>query len=116
MSFKIKRVYESASPADGIRVLVDRLWPRGLKKEDAHLAAWMKEIAPSTRLRQWFGHEPERFAEFRTRYTAELKKNPAAVELRELGKRKRVTLAYGARDPKINHAAVLLGFLQKSRA
>ena len=116
MSFAIKRVYEPASAQDGIRVLVDRLWPRGLKKTDAELACWMKEVAPSPRLRQWFHHDPERFGEFRARYETELKKNPAVEDLRVLGKKKRVTLVYGARDPKVNHAAVLLSFLSKRRA
>src|SRR5215469_357611 len=104
MSFKIKRVYEPPAPADGARVLVDRLWPRGLKKADADLTRWSREVAPSTRLRQWFGHEPGRFAEFRKRYSAELAKNPAIVELRELGRKQPVTLLYAARDPQINHA------------
>jgi uncharacterized protein YeaO (DUF488 family) len=110
MSFTIKRVYEPAKSTDGSRVLVDRLWPRGLKKTDAHLDHWMKEVAPSPRLRQWFNHEPERFAEFRRRYEAELAKNPAVAELRELGK-KAVTLLYAAHDPQVNHAVVLLSFL-----
>jgi uncharacterized protein YeaO (DUF488 family) len=112
MSFQIKRVYEPASPADGTRVLVDRLWPRGLKKTDAHLAAWLKDIAPSPKLRLWFGHQPERFVEFRRRYTAQLRKSPALAELRKLGRGHQVTLLYGARDPEINHAAVLLSVLR----
>lgn len=113
MSFAIKRIYEPATATDGVRVLVDRLWPRGLKKTDAGLACWMKEVAPSPRLRQWFHHDPERFGEFRSRYQAELKKNPAVDDLCALGKRKRVTLVYGARDPKVNHAAVLMSFLRR---
>ncbi|SRR5581483_2625409 len=114
MAFRIKRVYEPAEPADGARVLVDRLWPRGLRKADAHLTAWMKDVAPSPRLRQWFGHDPERFAEFRRRYQAELAKNPQLPELRRLGRGKTVTLLYAARDPSINHARVLQAFLKKS--
>jgi uncharacterized protein YeaO (DUF488 family) len=113
MSFTIKRVYEPAESTGGIRVLVDRLWPRGLKKTDAHLDHWMKEVAPSPPLRQWFNHDPERFAEFRKRYEAELAKNPAVAELRELGKKQPVTLLYAAHDPLINHAVVLLSFLGK---
>ncbi len=116
MTFQIKRVYEPASPTDGIRVLVDRLWPRGLKKSDAHLASWMKDLAPTPPLRQWFSHEPERFPEFKRHYTAELKANPALPELRKLGKGQRVTLLYGAHDPQINHAVVLLSALRGKRA
>ena len=115
MTFQIKRVYEPASPKDGTRILVDRLWPRGLKKSDAQLASWMKDIAPSPALRQWFGHQPERFSEFRRRYTAELRKNPAFPELRRLGRGQQVTLLYGARDPEVNHAAVLLSVLRGRR-
>ena len=115
MAFQIKRVYEPASLEDGTRVLIDRLWPRGLKKSDAHLASWLKDIAPSPKLRLWFGHQPERFAEFRRRYTAELGKNPALPELRRLGRGQRVTLLYGARDPEVNHAAVLLSVLRGRR-
>jgi uncharacterized protein YeaO (DUF488 family) len=115
MTFQIKRVYEPASPKDGIRVLVDRLWPRGLKKTDAHLTSWMKDIAPSPPLRLWFSHKPERFAEFWRRYATELKSNPALPELRKLGRGHLVTLLYGARDPEINHAVVLLSALRGKR-
>lgn len=115
MPFKIKRVYDAPSAADGTRVLVDRLWPRGLKKTDAHLTSWMKDVAPSPRLRVWFGHKPERFAEFRARYEGELADNPAVTELRELGKKQTVTLLYAARDPEVNHAAVLESYLRKRR-
>jgi uncharacterized protein YeaO (DUF488 family) len=114
MSFRIKRVYDPVNAADGIRVLVDRLWPRGLKKADAQVTHWMKEVAPSPRLRQWFGHEPERFSEFRSRYEAELRTNPALAELRQLGRRRQVTLLYAARDPDRNHAVVLLSLLRKT--
>ncbi len=99
MTFEIKRVYEPAAASDGIRVLVDRLWPRGEKKSKARLDYWMKNVAPSPGLRQWFGHRPERFAEFKKRYLKELVGNPDVSELRGLGKRARVTLLYGARDP-----------------
>lgn len=112
MTFQIKRVYEPASAGDGNRILVDRLWPRGLKKTDAHLTSWMKDIAPSPPLRQWFAHDPERFVEFRRRYSAELRRNPALPELRKLGRGQLVTLLYGARDPEINHAVVLLSALR----
>ena len=113
MSFRIKRVYEPAEAADGIRVLVDRLWARGLKKSDAKLDAWMKDVAPSTKLRLWYGHDPGRFAEFRRRYAAELKGNPAFDELRKLGKGKLVTLLYSSREPKLNHAVVLQSLLRR---
>jgi uncharacterized protein YeaO (DUF488 family) len=93
-------------------VLVDRLWPRGLKKADAHLTSWMKDVAPSTQLRQWFHHDLLRFAEFKGRYLKELAKNPALPELRKLGRGKVVTLLYGAKDPEVNHAVVLLKALR----
>jgi uncharacterized protein YeaO (DUF488 family) len=112
MTFRIKRVYESASPSDGKRVLVDRLWPRGLKKTDAALDEWMKDVAPSVPLRLWFGHDPDRFAEFGRKYKAELARNPALPELRALGNGKLVTLLYAAHDPEINHAVVLQSVLQ----
>ena len=107
MTFQIKRVYEPAKSSDGIRVLVDRLWPRGIKKSDARLDHWMKDVAPSPRLRLWFDHKPERFTEFSKRYKKELVGNPAVPELRKLGKGALVTLLYGARDPQVNHAVVL---------
>jgi uncharacterized protein YeaO (DUF488 family) len=113
MAFTIKRIYETPSPKDGVRVLVDRLWPRGIKKSDAHLTSWMKDVAPSPELRVWFGHKPERFAEFRERYEAELLGNPALAELRKLGKGKTVTLLYAARDPAVNHAVVLQSILRR---
>jgi len=112
MTFRIKRVYEKPASTDGTRVLVDRLWPRGLKKTDAKIDLWMKEVAPSTELRRWFGHEPERFTEFKRRYRKELSKE-AFGELRKLGKAKTVTLLYGARDPEMNQAAVLLEILRR---
>jgi uncharacterized protein YeaO (DUF488 family) len=107
MAVSIKRIYEPAVPADGTRILVDRLWPRGVSKARAKLAFWMKDVAPSPKLRVWFDHKPERFKEFGRRYKRELTRNPAVGELRKLARRERVTLLYGAHDPKINHAAVL---------
>ena len=115
MAFRIKRVYEPPSPADGERILVDRLWPRGLKKADAGIDRWMKEVAPSAALRNWFGHQPERFAEFRKRYAAEMADNPALAELGKLGRGRQVTLLYGARDPEQNQAAVLIDLLRRRR-
>jgi uncharacterized protein YeaO (DUF488 family) len=116
MPFQIKRIYDARQPSDGKRVLVDRLWPRGVKKVDAHLDEWIKDVAPSTNLRTWFGHDPERFAEFRRRYKAELKGNTAVRDLRALGKRSKVTLLYAAHDPKVNHAIVLKSVLGRGTA
>ena len=114
MSVKLKRVYEAAAASDGYRVLVDRLWPRGLKKETAAIDLWLKDIAPSTELRHWFGHEPEKFPQFRKLYEAQLKTNPAVAELRALAKQhKTITLLYGARDTEHNQAVVLQAYLEK---
>jgi uncharacterized protein YeaO (DUF488 family) len=113
MTFQIKRIYDAAQPSDGARILVDRLWPRGMKKADAHLDGWLKEVAPSAELRLWFDHIPARFGEFSRRYKAELTGNPGVGELLKLGRRKRVTLLYAAHDPEINHARVLLSILQR---
>jgi len=111
MPFRIKRIYEPPAKSDGMRVLVDKLWPRGLKKTDAKLDLWMKDVAPSTELRKWFGHEPEKFSEFKRRYKKELSKE-ALSELRALGNGKTVTLLYGAKDSEMNQAAVLLALLK----
>jgi len=113
MAIMIKRAYVPASPADGIRVLIDRLWPRGVKKAGAKLTFWMKDIAPSPKLRVWFGHKPERFKEFAGRYKKELTGNPRVGELRKLARGRAVTLVYGARDPEINHAVVLQSILRR---
>ena len=111
---QIKRVYDEPAATDGLRILVDRLWPRGVTKERAALDAWPKEIAPSPELRTWFNHEPERFNEFAVRYLSELSHNPALPDLRDiLSQHKTVTLLYGATDTKINHAVVLQRFLEK---
>jgi uncharacterized protein YeaO (DUF488 family) len=113
MDIRIKRAYEPPSPADGTRILVDRLWPRGVKKEALALASWHKDVAPSTALRQWFGHRADRFAEFAARYRKELDADPAAAAfLHGLPARGRVTLVYAARDPQVNHAAVLRDWLR----
>ncbi|TPI21984.1 DUF488 domain-containing protein [Mesorhizobium sp. B4-1-1] len=109
----VKRVYEPPAKADGQRVLVDRLWPRGIAKKDAALTLWLKEIAPSDELRKWFGHEPERWPEFQKRYRAELDGNGDAVtELRALLGRGKVTLLYGAHDEAHNNAVALAGYLE----
>lgn len=112
MTFQIKRAYEPPAASDGLRILVDRLWPRGIKKNALKLDDWMKQVAPSPELRRWFGHKPERFAEFGRRYKAELAQNPAIAQLRNLGRGKTVTLVYAARDPHVNHALVLQSALQ----
>ncbi len=104
----IKRAYETPSLHDGTRVLVDRLWPRGLKKTDAAISQWMKEIAPSAELRKWFGHDPKRWEEFRRRYESELEtKGELLRELKELAKNGPVTLIYSAHDEAHNQAIVL---------
>ena len=105
---KIKRVYEKPDKDDGLRILVDRLWPRGLTKEKASIDLWLKDIAPSTGLRKWFSHDPEKWDEFRKRYKEELKKNIEPVSLlNEKLKQGEVTLVYGARDEEHNEALVL---------
>lgn len=112
MSIALKRIYEPADRRDGRRYLVDRLWPRGITKASARLDAWLKELAPSHHLRKWFAHQPERFAVFRRRYVAELALASAELDrIVDESRRHRVTLLYGARDPRINHAVVLLHYL-----
>jgi uncharacterized protein YeaO (DUF488 family) len=106
----LRRVFEDPSPVDGLRVLVDRVWPRGMTKNAAHLDEWIKDVAPSTPLRRWYGHRPERFTEFRRRYLAELAgPEPAAAmnRLRELTRTRRVTLLTATRDVDHSQAAVL---------
>jgi uncharacterized protein YeaO (DUF488 family) len=105
---KLKRAYEPPAPGDGVRVLVDRLWPRGVSKTDAALDQWMKEIAPSTELRKWFGHDPERWEEFGRRYVVELRANDELLgQLRALARQGPVTLVYSAHDEAHNDAIVL---------
>jgi uncharacterized protein YeaO (DUF488 family) len=106
----IKRAYEAPAAADGRRVLVDRLWPRGVSKAEAKLDDWLKDVAPSSDLRRWFGHDAERWPEFRRRYRAELQANPAAEALRRLADGP-LTLVYGARDTEHNDAVVLAEWL-----
>jgi uncharacterized protein YeaO (DUF488 family) len=111
---QIRRIYEPPRADDGARILVDRLWPRGVSKEEAKLTLWLKDIAPSTELREWFGHDPSRWHEFSRRYRAELKANEAAVaEIAEFLKSGRVTLLYGARDTEHNEAVVLADYLHE---
>ena len=107
-TIQIKRVYDDKSDDDGYRVFVDRLWPRGVSKEDAHFNEWMKELAPSTELRKWFDHKPERFDEFSKRYRKELKEQDEKLdELRDIAKTKKVTLLFAAKDIEINNAVVI---------
>ncbi len=114
-SIEIKRAYEPPSPKDGKRILVDRLWPRGLSKAKAALDFWDKDVAPTTALRKWFDHRTDRFAEFKQRYRNELKSNPAVPDiLRHIG-RSKTTLVYAAHDPAVNHALVLADFLAKAQ-
>ena len=105
---KLKRVYEAAAAEDGIRILVDRLWPRGISKEKAAIDQWMKDIAPSSDLRKWFGHDPARWDEFRRRYTEEVHQNADLLgQLRSFARQGPVTLVYSARDEVHNDAVVL---------
>lgn len=111
MSIALKRAYEEPEPGDGTRVLIDRMWPRGVKKEQARIDVWLRDVAPSTELRQWFGHDPARWTEFRERYRTELKGSPALAELRKLARQGKVTLVYAARDEQHNNAVVLRGLV-----
>jgi uncharacterized protein YeaO (DUF488 family) len=114
MDVRLKRAYEPAESADGYRVLVDRLWPRGVSRGRATLDGWEKELAPSTELRQWFGHEPSRFEGFRRRYIEELRgQRPRLTALRRQARAGTVTLVYGARDIEHNEAVVLAQVLRR---
>jgi uncharacterized protein YeaO (DUF488 family) len=116
MDVRLKRAYEPPAASDGYRVLIDRLWPRGVRREGAHLDEWARELAPSSELRHWFGHDPERFEEFRRRYTAELAGQ--TEKLRELRRRARhgtVTLVFAAHDEEHNDAVVLAEILRAGR-
>ena len=111
--YKIKRIYESPESDDGYRVLVDRLWPRGISKERAALDEWAKEIAPTNELRQWFNHDLEKFAEFSKRYVKELDENPATIKARnDWPSHSIVTLLYSAKDAEFNQAVVLKQWLE----
>ncbi len=111
--FKTKRAYETPEPADGFRVLVERLWPRGVSKDEAALDLWLKDVAPSPELRKWFGHDPAKWGEFRRRYSKELRHHPDAVNLlEERAAKGPVTLVYGSRDQEHNAAVALRDFLE----
>ena len=114
MAIRVKRVYEPASGADGYRMLVDRVWPRGVSKEAAAVDMWARELAPSKQLRKWFGHKPERFDEFRRRYRDELSEHSEELKaLRSRARKETVTLLYGARDTEHNNAVVLAEALKR---
>ena len=116
LELKMKRIYEAPAEADGFRILVDRLWPRGVKKEAAQLDAWLKDSAPSPDLRKWFDHDPERFIAFKDRYEEEMLTNPptaaAVAEILKQLEATDVTLVYAARNPEINHVVVLWDFVE----
>ena len=113
---RIKRVYEKSERKDGTRILVDGIWPRGVSKASAHLDLWLKEVAPSTELRQWFGHDPVRWEEFRSRYFGELAdKEDATAQIRAATSKGDVTLVYSARDERHNNAVALKQYLSKAR-
>ena len=112
---KVKRIYQAADQKDGFRILVDRVWPRGLTKEAARIDLWLKDVAPSTPLRKWFGHDPALWEEFRKRYFAELDQPPGPVEqILSKAKKKRVTLLFGAKDEQHNNAVALKQYLDKA--
>ena len=114
-AIRIKRIYEPPAARDGLRILVDRVWPRGVSKQKAALDAWRKDVAPSTELRKWFGHKPERWAEFRNLYRRELKTNPALEELQTFIKGRHATLLFSAHDEERNQAVVLAEVLRGQR-
>ena len=111
---KLKRAYEAPAKADSVRVLVERLWPRGVRKDQAQIDVWLKEVAPSTALRKWYGHDPERWPEFQKRYRAELKKQGDVLTLlRYLAQNQTVTFVYAAHDEERNSAVVLKAYLEQ---
>lgn len=114
MSIRLKRVYEPPTPRDGVRVLVERLWPRGLSKDKARVDRWIKDIAPSTELRRWFGHDPAKWEAFKRRYWAELEQRPEVVEeVLKLVRQNTVTFVYAAADAERNSAVALKEFLER---
>ena len=111
----IKRVYEQAANEDGVRILVDRLWPRGVSKERAALSGWLKDVAPSPDLRRWWHHDPDRFEDFARRYRTELDDNPALEDLLSIVREHdRTTLVYAAKDPAVNHALILRDYVRQA--
>ena len=115
MSIYVKRVYDHPTPGDGFRVLVDRVWPRGVSKEHAAVDLWAKDVAPSTELRKWFGHDPKKWLEFQEKYRQELERSDALTALQfQIRGKTAVTLVYGAKDEEHNQAVVLCDVLHKS--
>ena len=111
----IKRVYEQAADEDGVRILVDRLWPRGISKERAALSCWLKDVAPSPDLRRWWHHDPDRFEDFARRYRTELDDNRALGDLLSIVREHdRTTLVYAAKDPAVNHALILRDYIRQA--
>jgi uncharacterized protein YeaO (DUF488 family) len=108
-----KRIYEKPKKEDGTRILVDRLWPRGIRKEDVKLDLWIKDVAPSNELRHWFGHDPKKWSEFRKKYFSELKDNRDVQKIASNMRTEKITLLYGARDEKHNNAVALKEFIEK---
>ncbi len=114
---KVKRVYENSEPDDGVRFLVERLWPRGMKKESLHMKAWLKDVAPTNDLRRWFGHDPEKWTEFERRYFAELDARDEVLQpIIEAAKRGEVTLLYSAHDTERNNAVALKEYIEARAA
>jgi uncharacterized protein YeaO (DUF488 family) len=114
MPISLKRAYEEPAKGDGYRVLIDGLWPRGVRKDGAGIDLWLKEVAPSSQLRKWFGHEHGKWDEFKRRYFRELDNNPEAVrQLSEIADRGKLTLVYGSREERFNNAAALKEYLEK---
>ena len=107
MSINLKRAYEAPAMTDGKRILVDRLWPRGLKKDNAKIDLWVKEVTPTTELRKWYGHDPERWDEFQQKYRTELQGNPELKVLKEMAEHETISFIYAAKDPRYTHALVL---------
>jgi len=113
MSIKIKRAYDKAAKQDGTRILVDRMWPRGLTKDKAHIDKWLKEVAPSTELRKWYNHDPDKWKEFKHRYFKELNANGNTLQsLLEIAQGKTLTLVYSSREEKYNNAVALKEYLE----
>jgi uncharacterized protein YeaO (DUF488 family) len=113
ISIRIKRVYDPSSPQDGLRILVDRLWPRGLSKEKAKVDLWLREIAPSNELRKWYGHEPDKWTEFKKKYLKEIEEKKAEFELlRKKARQGTVTFLFSSREEKLNNAAALKEFVE----
>lgn len=113
---KVKRIYDPVSPDDGKRILVDRLWPRGIKKNEAEINEWLKDIAPSDGLRKWFSHDPNKWQEFKNRYIKELKNNSELIErLKAVAKKEKVTLLFSAKDVEHNNAVVLKEVIEKKK-